>query len=62
MGETNFGNCDNCIHYYFDDESECYVCDMDLDQDEMRLFIIGDFKQCPYFRFGDDYTIVRKQM
>jgi len=56
------GNCENCLHYYYDNESECYVCDVDLDQDEMRLFILDQCDSCPYFQFGDEYTVVRKQM
>jgi hypothetical protein len=55
-------NCDYCIHYEYDEEMEYYVCQMDLDEDEMRHFISGTFKECPYFRMGDEYTIVRKQI
>ena len=54
-------NCELCINYAYDDEYECYTCLMDLDEDEMRLFITDSFKNCPYYRPGDDYTIVRKQ-
>ena len=38
------------------------ACEMDLDEDEMRLFIQGSFHECPYFQYGDEYRIVRKQM
>lgn len=55
-------NCDICINYGYDEESECYVCAVDLDEDEMLRFIMGNNKGCPYFRAGDDYTIVRKQI
>ncbi len=34
----------------------------DLDQDEMYRFITGQFRECPYYRAGDEYSIVRKQM
>lgn len=54
-------NCDYCLYYEYDEEFDCYVCDMELDEDEMRLFIENRFSQCPYFRQGDEYTIVRKQ-
>ena len=53
-------NCEDCMNYFYDDEYECYVCAMDFDQDEAEYFI-GGKSRCPYFRFGDDYTIVRKQ-
>lgn len=55
-------NCEECMNYYYDEEYECYVCDMNLDQDEMGRFITNTFDNCPYFRFGDEYKIVRKQM
>ncbi len=54
-------NCESCMNYYYDDEYECYCCAVDLDEDEMRLFITGSNKGCPYYRFGDEYSIVRKQ-
>lgn len=54
-------NCEDCINYYYDEEYECNSCTMQLDEDEMYKFIKGDFKGCPYYRQGDDYTIVRKQ-
>lgn len=55
-------NCDICINYMYDEECECYTCAVDLDEDEMMGFITGNFRSCPYFRSGDDYTIVRKQI
>lgn len=54
-------NCEDCMNYYYDDEYECYTCDVELDQDEMSKFIKGSFNECPYYRQGDEYTIVRKQ-
>lgn len=54
-------NCENCMYYEYDDEYECYVCLMNLDEDEMYQFISGTLKSCPYYRSGDEYTIVRKQ-
>lgn len=55
-------NCDACMNYIYDEEYECYICDMDLDQDEMGRFLTNTFTECPYFRLGDEYKIVRKQM
>ncbi len=54
-------NCEDCMHYSYDEEYECYTCLMELDQDELYRFITGSIKDCPYYRFGDEYTIVRKQ-
>ena len=54
-------NCDYCINYAYDEDYECYTCLHNLDEDEMVRFISGTFNECPYYRMGDDYTIVRKQ-
>ena len=55
-------NCECCSNYIYDDEYECYICDMDLDEDEMARFITNTFDCCPYFQYDDEYRIVRKQM
>ena len=54
-------NCENCTNFVYDDDSECYVCDCNLDEDEMYKFLTGTFDSCPYFQFYDEYKIVRKQ-
>ena len=59
---TGQSNCDVCMNFIYDEEYECYICDMDLDQDEMGRFLKNTFDNCPYFRLGDEYKIVRKQM
>ena len=53
--------CESCAYFYYDDEYESYVCDMDLDEDELQRFISGTNKACPYYRDGDEYKVVRKQ-
>lgn len=50
------------MNYSYDEDYECYTCEVNLDEDEMARFISGNFRQCPYFRMGDEYKIVRKQM
>lgn len=54
-------NCEECIYYYYDEEYDCYGCSFCLDEDEMYRFMTGKTADCPYYRQGDDYTIVRKQ-
>ena len=44
MAETS--NCEMCNNFVYDDEDECYVCDMDLDD----------------YQSNDEYLIVRHQM
>lgn len=55
-------NCDECMNYSYDEDYECYTCMMNLDEDELYRFISGKFSDCPYYRPGDEYTIVRKQI
>ena len=55
-------NCESCMNYEYDEEYDYYVCTQDLDQDEMYRFVTGQFQECPYYRFGDEYSIVKKQM
>lgn len=54
-------NCERCMHYDYDEDYECYVCLMNLDEDEMARFMQRNNRDCPYFRFGDEYQIVKKQ-
>lgn len=55
-------NCECCVFYIYDGEYGYYVCEADLDEDEMMHFVRGTSHSCPYYRSGDDYKIVRKQM
>lgn len=54
-------SCDFCINYTYDEEYDCYTCIIDMDEDELYSTVFGRVKDCPYFRMGDEYTIVRKQ-
>jgi len=53
--------CDFCVNYSYDEELDEYNCAVNLDEDEMAGFLLHTRKECPFFRFGDEYTIVRKQ-
>ena len=28
------GSCESCAYYAYDEDYECYTCEMDLDEDE----------------------------
>lgn len=58
MGKTN---CESCSNYIFDAESDCWYCDIELDEDEMSRFLSSQTFDCPYYSFYDEYGIVRKQ-
>ena len=53
--------CDMCMNYAYDEEYDCYMCVIDMDEDEVYSSYSQKRRSCPYFRMGDDYTIVRKQ-
>ena len=52
--------CEDCAYYSYDDD-ESHFCEMSLDEDEMLRFLQSSFDDCPYFRLGDEYSVVRKQ-
>ena len=54
MKKKQGANCEYCVNYSYDDDYECYTCDMNLDEDEMYRFITGTYHDCPYFRMGDE--------
>ena len=56
------GNCDTCVNFVYDEDYEYYVCDMDLDEDDMVRFLTGNTNSCPYYQLYDEYKIVRHQM
>mgnify|MGYP000485228866 CR=1 FL=1 len=31
-------NCEACAYYSYDEDYECYICEMDLDEDELIMF------------------------
>ncbi len=55
-------NCECCINYIYDEEYNCYECQVNLDEDEMSSFLRNTFTNCPYFQFNDEYKTVRKQI
>jgi len=54
--------CEYCVYYTYDDEFNCYQCEVSLDEDEMSHFLRKTFTNCPYFQFNDEYKTVRKQI
>ena len=55
-------NCETCAFYTYDEEYGYYVCEADLDEDEMGRFLRGTVSACPYYQSDDEYRIVRRQM
>lgn len=63
-GEINMKgtSCEFCANYTYDEECDEYYCDINLDEDEYYRFVSSDYKECPYYRSGDEYKVVRHQM
>lgn len=55
-------SCDYCNNLVYDEETEEYVCDVNMDEDDYARFICSGHKVCPYFQSNDEYKIVRHQM
>ena len=44
--------CETCVWYVYDEDYDDYICDMDLDEDELARFLAADTRSCPYWRPG----------
>ncbi len=56
--------CEQCLHLYYDDETGEWLCSAAdaMDEDDVaRQYSFSARKTCPFFRPGDEYTIVRRQ-
>ena len=50
------------MYYEYDEDYESYLCGVNMDEDEV-IRMMGDRSySCPYYRSGDEYAVVRKQM
>lgn len=53
--------CETCLYGEYDEQMGEYVCLMLWDEDDVAQLAAGHDTTCPYFRFGDDYTLARRQ-
>ena len=54
--------CEECQYYAYDEDYEANMCEMNMDEDEYARLVSGHRQSCPYYKRGDEYFIVRKQM
>ncbi|MBR0382534.1 MAG: hypothetical protein IJH71_08875 [Eubacterium sp.] len=54
--------CLTCACYVYDEDYEEYVCDCQMDEDDYYRIMQQSSKSCPYYRNGDEYAVVRKQI
>ena len=45
----------------YDEEDACYYCEVHMDEDDMIRVMEGHYRNCPYYRNGDEYAVVRRQ-
>ena len=55
-------SCDMCAYFTYDDEYEEYVCDVNMDEDDMARLYSDKYFNCPFYKNGDEYKVVRKQI
>lgn len=53
--------CEDCVYYDFDEELDAWVCEADLDEDDMARFLQQTQTACPFYRRGSDYDTARRQ-
>ena len=41
--KKRISSCDICMNYTYDEDYECYTCEVDLDEDEMEKFMSSSF-------------------
>lgn len=61
-GLKSLKDCESCSNYVYDEEYEYYVCEANLDEDDMARFLGNCYFECPYYQTDNEYRIVRKQM
>ena len=56
--------CDLCAYLEYDEDDDAWYCSVDMDEDDYaRLLSDGSArKDCPFFRDGDEYKVVRHQI
>ena len=55
-------SCDTCAYLIYDEEYEDYICDVNMDEDEYGRLTSDSHYICPYYKNGDEYSVVRHQM
>ena len=60
MSRNERVSCESCTYYIYDEDYESYVCDKNMDEDEYIRLMTDRYFQCPFYRNGDEYAVVRK--
>ena len=55
-------DCETCAYFEYDDEDEEYYCSVDMDEDDYAALAGRGYRECPFWRNGDEYAVVRHQI
>ncbi|MBO5101062.1 MAG: hypothetical protein J6C39_00840 [Clostridia bacterium] len=55
-------SCESCEFYEYDEYTDTYGCNLSLDEDEAAGLFSGTRRECPYYRYYDEYKSVHKQI
>ncbi len=54
--------CEECEFFVYDEETDSYSCVQNLDQDDIERFTYGGTRDCPYYRYYDEYKSTHRQI
>ncbi|MBQ1916709.1 MAG: DUF6472 family protein [Lachnospiraceae bacterium] len=57
----NGNQCDTCNNLVYDEDEEAYICEVDMDEDDMVRLYSGHYPSCPYYQSDDEYEVVKHQ-
>ena len=60
--EVFMSSCDTCAYNEYDEDLEEYCCSVNMDEDDYARFVTSSYRQCPFYKNGDEYAVVRHQM
>ena len=55
-------SCESCVNYVYDEDCGYYVCQANLDEDDMVRFLSSQTFNCPFYCLDDEYRVVRRQI
>lgn len=55
-------NCEECVYFDYDEDDESYYCTVDMDEDDYARMMSNRRQECPFYRNGDEYAVVKHQM
>ena len=61
-GYKQKASCESCEFYEYDEYTDSYGCNLNLDEDDMIDFLGGRTNECPYYRYYDEYKSVHRQI